>query len=77
MGTIVASDVFQHKLDSIYIGLPGITGIADDMIVYGADEKEHDQNLIRFLDVTRNNGLRLNKDKLQFNVTVGRISDRV
>ena len=66
MGTIVASDVFQRKLDSIYIGLPGITGIADDMIVYGADEKEHDQNLIRFLDVTRNNGLRLNKDKLQF-----------
>ena len=31
-----------------------------------ADEKEHDQNLIRFLDITRNNGLRLNKDKLQF-----------
>ena len=34
MGTVVASDVFQRKLDSIYIGLPGVTGIADDMIIY-------------------------------------------
>ena len=66
MGTIVASDMFQRKLDSIYIGLPGVTGIAYDMIVYGTDEKEHDYNLLRFLDITRNNGLGLNKDKLQF-----------
>ena len=66
MGTIIASNVFQCKLDSIYIGLPGVTGIADDVIVYGADEEEHDCNLLRFLDVTRKNGLHLNKDKLQF-----------
>ena len=46
MGTIVASDVFQRKLDSIYIGLPGVKGIVDNMIVYGTDEKEHDYNLL-------------------------------
>ena len=34
MGTMGASDVFQKKLDSIYGGLPGVTGIADDMIIY-------------------------------------------
>ena len=45
IGTIVASDVFQKKLDSIYIGLPGVTGIADDMIIYGTT----DINLILFL----------------------------
>ena len=33
MGTAVASDIFQRKLDSVYIGLPGVTGIADDMVV--------------------------------------------
>ena len=27
MGTAVASDIFQRKLDSVYIGLPGVTGI--------------------------------------------------
>ena len=53
MGTIVASDVFQKKLDSIYIGLPGVTGIADDMIIYGTTEDEHDWNLLRFLQVTK------------------------
>ena len=26
MGTVVTSDVFQKKLDSVYIGLPGVTG---------------------------------------------------
>ena len=46
MGTIVASDVFQKKLDSIYIGLPGVTGIADNMIIYGTTKDEHDQNLL-------------------------------
>ena len=43
MGTIVASDVFQKKLDSIYIGLLGVTGIADDMIIYGTTKDEHDR----------------------------------
>ena len=66
MGTVVASDIFQKKLDAIYIGLPGVTGIADDMIVYGRTEEEHDRNLIRFLETTRRNGLKLNKSKLQF-----------
>ena len=66
MGYKIASDIFQKKLDSVYIGLPGVTGIADDMIVYGRTEEEHDRNLILFLEITRSNGLVLNKKKLQF-----------
>ena len=65
MGSKIASDIFQKKLDSVYIGLPGVTGIADDMIVYGRTEEEHDRNLILFLETTRSNGLVLNKKKLQ------------
>ena len=38
MGSKVASDVFQKKLDSVYIGLPGVTGIADDMVIYSRTE---------------------------------------
>ena len=34
MGSKVTSDVFQKKLDSVYIGLPGVTGIVDDMVIY-------------------------------------------
>ena len=66
MGTVVASDIFQKKLDSVYIGLPGVTGIADDMIIFGKSELEHDRNLLQFLETTRKNGLVLNKSKLQF-----------
>ena len=69
MGSKVASDIFQRMLDSVYIGLPGVTGIADDMVIFGRNEEEHDRNLILFLETTRKNGLVLNKKKLQFNVT--------
>ena len=66
MGIVVASDIFQKKLDAVYIGLPGVTGIADDMIIFGKTELEHDRNLLQFLETTRKNGLVLNKSKLQF-----------
>ena len=66
MGSKIASDIFQRMLDSVYIGLPGVTGIADDMVIFGRNEEEHDRNLILFLETTRKNGLVLNKKKLQF-----------
>ena len=33
MGTVVTKDIFQSKLDSIFIGTEGVTGIADDMVI--------------------------------------------
>ena len=66
MGSKVASNIFQRMLDSVYIGLPGVTGIADDMVIFGRNEEEHDRNLILFLETTRKNALVLNKRKLQF-----------
>ena len=38
MGTVVAQDIFQSKQDSIFIGMEGVTGIADDMVIAGRDE---------------------------------------
>ena len=43
MGTMVAQDIFQSKLDSIFIGMEEVTGIADDMVIAGRDEMEHDK----------------------------------
>ena len=34
MGSIIAQDVFQQKLDAIFLSVPGVTGIADDMIIF-------------------------------------------
>ena len=66
MGSIVAQDVFQRKLDAIYLSIPGVLGITDDMIIYGKTNQEHDQHLVSFLEVCRKNTLTLNPDKMQF-----------
>ena len=63
---IIAQDVFQRKLDAIFLSVPGVTGIADDMIIYGKTDHEHDGNLLNFLEVCRKNNLTLNPDKMQF-----------
>ena len=66
MGYIVAQNVFKRKLDAIFLRIPGVTGIADDMIIYGRTDQEHDQHLVNFLEVCRKNTLTLNPDKMQF-----------
>ena len=50
MGTQVAQDIFQSKLDSIFIGMEDVTGIADDMVIAGRDEMEHDRNFLAFME---------------------------
>ena len=66
MGSVVAQDVFQRKLDGIFLDVPGVTGIADDMVIYGRTDLEHDRHLVNFLDICRKNILTLNPDKMQF-----------
>ena len=38
MGSIIAQDVFQRKLDVIFSSVPGVTGIVNDMITYGKNQ---------------------------------------
>ena len=66
MGTVVAKDIFQSKLDSIFIGMEGVTGIADDMVIAGRDEMEHDRNFLAFMEKYMSNNLTLNLEKIQF-----------
>ena len=66
MGSIVAQDIFQRKLDGIFLDIPGVTGIADDMVIYGRSDLEHDKHLINFVEVCRKNTRTLNPDKMQF-----------
>ena len=53
MGTHVTSDVFQKKLDEIFQNVQGITGIADDMIINGRSQEEHDVHFLNFLSIMR------------------------
>ena len=66
MGTVVAQDIFQSKLDAIFIGMEGVTGIADDMIIAGKDEMEHNRNFLAFMEKCMETNLTLNSEKIQF-----------
>ena len=66
MGSIVAQDMFQRKFNAIFLDIPGVTGIADDMVIYGKTDLEHDKHLINFLNICRKNTLTLNPDQMQF-----------
>ena len=66
MGTVVTQDIFQSKLDAIFIGMKGVTGIADDMVIAGRDEMEHDRNFLVFMEKCMSNNLTFNAEKIQF-----------
>ena len=66
MCTVVAQDIFQSKLDAIFIGMEGVTGIADDMVIAGRDEMEHDRNFLAFVEKCMSKSLTLNAENIQF-----------
>ena len=61
MGTVVTQDIFQSKLDSIFIGMEGVTGIADGMVIAGRDKMEHDRNFLAFMEKCMSNNLSTGK----------------
>ena len=69
MGTVVVQDIFQSKLDAVFICMEGVTGIADDMVITGKDETEHDRNFLAFMEKCMENNLTLNSEKIQFKQT--------
>ena len=65
-GINAASEIFQNKIAKLLVGLPGCKNISDDIIVYGRDEKEHDENLCRVLTRLKENNAKLNREKCSF-----------
>lgn len=67
-GLKVAQDVFQEKMDFILSRCPGTINIADDIIVYGKDDDDHDRNLRNLMEAARRYGLVFNIDKCEVKV---------
>ena len=63
-GATVASDVFQRKLDSIFLHLENVMIIADDIMVIGyqEDERDHDNAFTKLIEAAKND------IKLNFNI---------
>ena len=62
-GSIDSQDVFQAKMDQILEGLEGVVSIADDIIVHGVTEEQHDKNMRSLMDHAHVNGLVFNPEK--------------
>ena len=48
-GTKVSSEIFQKRLLEVLGDLKGVMVIADDIIIHGETQEEHDRNLEKFL----------------------------
>lgn len=62
----MSQDIFQRRLDEIYLGIPNATGIADDIIISGSTQEEHDKAFVKMLEASRVNNVSLNSEILQF-----------
>jgi hypothetical protein len=62
------SEVFQKAMEQLFSGLP-CKIIVDDIIVWGADEQEHDANLKQVLDKGREINIKFGIHKCKFGVS--------
>ena len=67
-GATVAGNIFQCKLDSIFLNLDNVMIIADDIMVIGyqEDEWDHDKAFTQLLETAKKNNIKLNFDKIQY-----------
>lgn len=72
-GVSPAPEIFASRVHAAISGLPGIECIADDLLICGRGSTvaeataDHNRNLAALLQRCREQGMRLNKDKLKLN----------
>ena len=59
-GITIAGDVFQQKLDQCFSHLKNVIITADDIMVVGKSQKEHDLALTTLLEMARKCNVWLN-----------------
>ena len=74
-GITSAPEEFQHRLSNVLDGLPGVTVVADDILIYGKGDsmqearEDHDNNLQKLLERACHVNLKLNLSKCRFHMT--------
>lgn len=66
MGVSLAPEIYQRKMTELLTGLEGVICSMDDVLVFGPDEKTHNQRLKSVLERITKSGLKLNKAKCSF-----------
>ena len=65
-GISAAPEFFQRQMSKVLQGLEGVVCMMDDMLVFGRDEREHDDRLRRVVERLEGAGMTLNKTKCVF-----------
>lgn len=68
-GLSSASEIFQRTMENIFRHLKGVIIIIDDILVFGKDSKEHDENLKAVKETIGRLGLKTNEEKEVLGVT--------
>ena len=50
MGASLLSDVYQFKVDEIFQDIAQCVGIADDIVIFGYNDQDHESTLYFVLD---------------------------
>ena len=67
-GISSAAEVFQKTNEKLFGDIPNCYCIADDMLIAGADDAEHDETIRRVMERARECGVKFNFTKLQWKV---------
>ena len=62
-GVSSAAEIFQNVIRETLNGIPGVTNISDDILVYGSSQEDHDKALAATFQRLREKGLTLNLEK--------------
>ena len=65
-GVTSAPEKYQQIIRDVLRGCEGVANIADDLIIHGRGEEQHDKRLLAVLDRLKETGLTLNEDKCEF-----------
>lgn len=68
-GITCAPEIFQKTLERVLLNCKGVINFIDDILVFGKDEKEHNERLQSVLTVLNDNGIVLRHDKCLYNVS--------
>ena len=56
-GPTNSSGIFHHEVTKVFTGLEGCITIHDNLLVYGANEKEHNGNMAAMLERAKKKGV--------------------
>lgn len=68
-GLSSSPEIFSAEMNRILDGCEGVVIHMDDLLVYGKDQKQHDERLQAVLDKIARAGMTLNKEKCKFSAS--------